>query len=138
MFWFVASAYSSWTEYEDVRYLDLDGDLTDEIIIESKHGAGIGHYIEEMRIFKDEYPHLRLIFEIRTLDEYSLELPYCYATVSEVKFTEQTLENKGVREIIVKPRKIYYKDCKNKVVDKEEKLETKEFKWDGKNFIGRK
>lgn len=124
----------SWTEYKNIRYMDMDGDLANEIIIESKHGAGTGHYIEDMRIFKDNYPELELIFSIRTLDEYSLEPQYRYAIVSDVEFTEQTPENKGIRDIIVKSKKIYYKDEENKVVDKIENLGTKIFKWNGMDF----
>ena len=48
----IIPAYPSWIEYTNVRYLDLDGDLVEEIIIESRHGVGTGHYIEERRILK--------------------------------------------------------------------------------------
>lgn len=127
--------YASWTEYTNVRYLDLDGDLVEEIIIESKHGAGTGHYIEDMRIFKDKYPELELIFTIKTLDSYfdSIYGPGKYwDIVSEVEFTEPDLEI-GTRNITVKSKKIYYKD-ENKSVDKEEEIETKVYKWNGTKF----
>ena len=35
--------YSAWTEYKNTSYIDLDGDFVNEIVIESKHGAGSGH-----------------------------------------------------------------------------------------------
>jgi len=127
--------YASWTAYTNVRYLDLDGDFAEEIIIESKHGAGTGHYIEDMRIFKDKYPALELIFTIRTLDSY-LDSIYGFGKywdiVSEVEFTEPDLEV-GTRNITVKSKKICYKD-ENKSVDKEEELETKVYKWNGTKF----
>lgn len=129
--------YASWTEYKNVRYMDLDGDLTDEIIIEAKHGAGSNHYLEDMRIFKDKYPELELIFFIRTLDStYGFEssLHYNCDEISEVHFTEPNLEN-GERDIIIKTKKIYYKDQNNKIVDKEEDLRTKIFKWNGQSFV---
>lgn len=99
----------SWTEYTNVRYMDFDGDLVDEVIIECRHGAGTGHYIEDVRIFKDAYPELELIFTIRTLDSTfgfsGEEEKYNCDIVSDVKFTEQTPENKGIRDIIVKIKK---------------------------------
>jgi len=126
----------SWTEYGNIHYMDFDGDLMDEIVIKAKHGVGSGHYIEDMRIFKDKYPELELIFSIRTLDRYfGFESPNSYDVVSDVKFTEQTPENKGIRDIIVKSKKIYYKDEENKIVDKEEDLGIKIFKWNGKTFV---
>ena len=127
--------YASWTEYTNVRYLDLDGDLVEEIIIESKHGAGTGHYIEDMRIFKDKYPELELIFTIRTLDSYFDSIygsGKYWDIVSEVEFTEPDLEI-GTRNITVKSKKICYKD-ENKSIDKEEELETKVYKWNGTKF----
>lgn len=136
MLCFAIPAYPSWTEYNGIRYLDLDGDLTDEIIIEAKHGAGSNHYIEDMRIFKDKYPELELIFTIRTLDSYfGLEANNNYNIVSDVKFTEQTPENNGIRDIVVTSKKIYFKDKDNKIVDKEEDLGTKTYKWDTAKFI---
>jgi len=129
-------ANASWTEYTTVRYMDLDGDLADEIIIEAKHGAGSNHYIEDMRIFKDNYPKLELIFTIRTLDSYfGLEANNNYNIISDVKFTEQTTKNKGVRDIIVSSKKVYYKDDENRVVDKEDDLGVELFKWNGKTFV---
>lgn len=127
----------AWTAYSNVRYLDLDGDFEEEIIIESKHGIGTGHYIEDMRIYKDKYPELELIFHIRTLDSYfnSIYNPGKYwDLVSEVEFTEQTPENKGIRGIIVKSKKIYYKDI-DKTFDREEDLGTKVYKWNEKKFV---
>jgi hypothetical protein len=104
--------------------------------VESKHGAGTGHYIEDMRIFKDKYPELELIFTVRMLDSYfGLDASNNYNIVSNVKFTEQTPENKGIRDIIVESRKVYFKDSDNKIIDKEEDLGTKIFKWNGKAFI---
>ncbi len=133
--WFVTPAYSSWTEYNNIRYLDLDGDLADEIIIESKQGAGSNHYIEDMRIFKDKYPELELIFTVRILDSYfGLKAPNNYNIVSDVNFTEQTPENKGIRDIIVASKKVYFKDKENKVIDKEEDLGTKVFTMYGGSY----
>ena len=135
LFCFVTPAYPSWIEHAKTQYIDLDGDFIDEIIIESKHGAGTGHCIEDMRIFKDKYPELELIFTIRTLDSYfdSIYGPGKYwDIVSEVEFTEPDLEI-GTRNITVKPKKIYYKD-ENKFVEKEEELETKVYKWNGVKF----
>lgn len=129
-------AHASWAEYKNVRYMDMDGDLADEIIVESKQGAGTNHYIEDMRIFKDNYPQLELIFSIKTLDSYfGLEAPNNYNIVSDVKFTEQTPENKGFRDIIVTSKKVCFKDKENKVFDREEALGTKVFKWDGKSYV---
>ncbi len=126
----------AWTEYKNVRYMDMGGDLAGEIIIESKHGAGSNHYIEDMRIFKDNYPELALIFTIRTLDSYfGLEVPNNYNIVSDVKFTEQTPENKGVRDVVVTSKKVYFKDKENKVIDKEENLGSKIFEWNGKSYV---
>lgn len=125
----------SWTEYSNIRYMDLDGDLASEIIIEAKYGAGSNHYIEDMRIFKDKNPELELIFTVRTLDSYfGLDAPNSYNIVSEVKFTEQTPENKGVRDIIVTSKKIYFKDKDNKVIDKEEDLGVKVFAMYGSSY----
>ena len=64
IFFLIMPVYASWTEYKNIRYMDLDGDLTEEIIIEAKHGAGSNHYLEDMRVFKDKYPELELIFSI--------------------------------------------------------------------------
>ena len=126
----------SWTEYFNIRYMDLDGDLAEEIIIESKHGAGSNHYIEDMRIFKDKYPELELIFAVRTLDSYfGLDAPNNYNIVSSVKFTEQTPENKGIRDIIVESKKAYFKDSDNKIIDKEEDLGTKIFKLNDNFYV---
>ncbi|MFA7000756.1 MAG: hypothetical protein WC352_01235 [Candidatus Omnitrophota bacterium] len=123
----------AWTEYKGVRYLDLDGDSTNEIIIESKQGAGTGHYIEDMRIFKDKYPELQLIFQTRTVDEYFTD-DYHYKIISEVEFSDSTL-NSGLRDIIVVTKKIYFKDDENKVVSKEEDLGTKVLKWEGTAYL---
>lgn len=135
-----APAYSLETEYEPARYMDMDGDLADEIIVEARQGAGSNHYVEDMRIFKDESHELKLIFSIKTLDSsYGFEpsSPYNCNEVSEVEFTEQNLKN-GTRDIIVKTKKIYFKDGENKVVDKEEDLGIKVFKWDGKSYVENK
>ena len=128
----------AWTEYKNIHYMDFDGDFADEIIIEAKHGAGSNHYIEDMRIFKDNYPKLDLIFTVRTLDStYGFEpsSPYNCDVISSVKFTEPTIQNNGVRDIIVKSKKTSYKDDENKIINKEEILGTKIFKWDGMKFI---
>ena len=115
--------------------MDVDGDLIDEIIIEAKHGVGLNHYIEDLRIFKDNSPNLKLIFTIRTLDSYfGLKYPDNHDDISEIEFTEPSSQT-GLREIIVKTTRIYYKDSANKIADKKESLETKVFKWNGKNFI---
>lgn len=128
----------AWTEYKNIHYMDLDGDSANEIIIEAKHGAGSNHYIEDLRVFKDKYPELELIFAIRTLDStYGFELssPYNCDVISSVEFTEPTIQNNGVRDIVVKSKKISYKDDENRVIDKDEILGTKIFKWDGMKFI---
>jgi len=147
-----ATAYASWEAYKDVGdinvegdfkvgYIDIDGDFAKEIIIESKHGAGSNHYLEMMRIFKEKGGQdweLDLIFSIWTLDStfgFVGEMKqYNCDIVSEVEFTEAIAENKEIRNIIVKSRKIYYKDDENKVMDREEELETKVYKWNGTKF----
>ena len=131
-----SSAYS-WTEYKNVRYMDLDGDFQNEIIVEAKHGAGTGHYIEDLRIFKDEYPNLRLVFSTRLLDSNFLDLDndkYNYDIISDVKFTDQNPQD-GRREIIVKKTKVFYKaKGASRIVVKKEDLGGAIFKWDGKEF----
>ncbi len=129
----VAPAYA-WTEYKNDRYIDFDGDLVNEIIIESKQGAGSNHYVEDMRIFKDKYPALDLIFSIRTRDStYGFKPPSQYNRdiISTVEVTEQAPENNGVRDIVVRSRKVFYKDGENKIKDREEDLGSKTFKWNG-------
>ena len=132
----VSSIYASWTEYKDARYIDLDGDFLPEIIIESKQGVGLGHYVEIMRIFKedDKLEGLRRIFVITTLDSSFGGVLYKpdFDVISEVEFTEPDIKT-GARDIIVKSRKIYYKD-ENKTIDKEMDLGTVIYKWDGENF----
>jgi hypothetical protein len=132
----VTQAYASWTEHTNTRYIDLDGDFAEEIIIEAKRSAGSNHYIEDLRIFKDAYPELELIFSIRTLDSHFG--PFVdftpQDTISEVEFTEPDPDN-GTRDIIVKSKRIYYKDDENKIVDKEEDLGSKIYKWNGKKFV---
>jgi hypothetical protein len=129
------SSYALWTEYADVRFLDLDGDFVEEIIIESHHGAGSGHYVEMLRIFKedDKSAGLKLIFMATTLDSI-----FGYGPgnddISEVTFTGPETGG-GLRDIIVKSKKIYYKDDENKVVDREEDLGTKIYKWNGEVFV---
>ena len=125
--------YASWTEYKPARYMDLDGDFKNEIIIETKNGAGSGHYIEVMRIFKDDYHNLKLIFEIFTLDSVFGEGPG-NDDISTVEFTEQNPQT-GLRDIIVKSKRIYYKDDQNKIIDREEEQGSKIFKWNGKVFV---
>src|SRR5215216_6297043 len=134
----VGTAYSSSIEYNPARYLDCTGDLTDEIIIKAKHEAGSNHYIEDIRIFQDKYPHLDLVFEARTLDrtfdfEKEMSKHNC-DIVSTVEFAEPDLK-KGTRDIIVKTKEIYYKDDENKVVDRTVPLETKVYKWNGKSYM---
>ncbi|MFH0763485.1 MAG: hypothetical protein V1927_00580 [Candidatus Omnitrophota bacterium] len=128
---FHSPAYA-WTEYKNIRYVDLDGDSADEIVIESKHGAGYGHYIEDVRIFKDAYPALELMFTQRTLDSYSVD-EYNYDVVSIVEFSEPN-QKSGIRDIMTKTEKKYYKDNEHKVFDRTEDLGTKIFKWDGVKF----
>lgn len=122
----------AWTEYKSVRYIDLDGDLANEIIIESKHGAGLGHYIEDIRIFKDKYPGLELIFTERTLDNCFVD-EYNYEVVSTVEFLEPNPKS-GIRDIITKTEKKYYKDNEHKVFERKEDLGTKVFRWNGIKF----
>lgn len=109
--------------------MDLDGDFTEEIILKTKHGVGSGHYIEDMRIFKEKYPELELIFSVRTLDStfgFSDEMKkYNCDIVSEVEFTEPDAED-GARSIIVKSKKITYKDS-SKAIEQEEELGTKTY-----------
>ena len=147
-------AYASWEAYKDVGdinidgdfkvgYIDIDGDFAKETIIESKHGAGSNHYLEMMRIFKEKEGQdwgLDLIFSIRTLDSYFGYFSSNFTphdVVSEVEFTEPNPKN-GTRDIIVKSKKIYYKDDKNKIVDREEELGTKVYKWNGTKFEEKK
>ncbi|OGW81959.1 MAG: hypothetical protein A3G33_04215 [Omnitrophica bacterium RIFCSPLOWO2_12_FULL_44_17] len=123
----------AWTEYSNVRYLDLDGDATNEIIIEAKHGAGTGHYIEDMRIFKDKSPELELIFQTQTVNEYFIDKDHS-KIVSQVSFTEPDTAN-GLRDIIIESEKIYFTDNENKIIEKEENLGKKVFKWNGEKYI---
>ena len=131
----ISSVYATWTEYEEAQYLDLNGDFVNEIIIKSHHGAGSGHYVEMMRIFKedDESAGLRLIFIIITLDSV-----FGYGPgnddIAEVEFSEPDIDT-GARDIIVKSKKVYYKDDVNEIIDKEEDLGIKVFKWDGNKFV---
>ena len=135
---FPAIVFASWKEHTDVSYLDLDGDLVNEIIIESNHGAGSNHYIEDLRIFKDVYPELKLIFHTRTLDRTfgfdGEKGKYNYDIVSQVKFTEPNAQS-GTRDIVVKSKKTYYKDKEQKVVDREEDLGTRIYKLDNGSFV---
>ena len=133
---FPMPACSSWTEYSDVRYMDLDGDSNNEIIIEAKHSVGSNQAIEDIRIFKDDHPELRLIFHVRTLDrQYGPFVEFTpQDTVSTVTFTEPQPENYWVRDIIVESKTIYYKDDACQIVDREEELGTKVFKWNGEIF----
>ena len=134
LFCFVTPAYPSWIEHAKTQYIDLDGDFIDEIVIKSHHGAGMGHYVEDIRIFKDKYPELELVFRIITLDSY-FSPPYGkpFDTISTVEFTDQDPE-KGTRDIVVKTKKVYYKDEETKTVEKEEDLGIKIFKWTGQVF----
>lgn len=144
-------AYSLWENYKDigdinidgdfkVGYIDIDGDFINEIIIEKQYGVGSNHYQEDMRIFKDPTGNeeLELIFYIVTLDStfgFSGESRQCNCDIiSEVEFSEPDI-NSGLRDIIVKSKKIYYKDDENKIIDKEEDLWIKTFKWDGMFFV---
>ncbi|MBU0694689.1 MAG: hypothetical protein KKC11_08515 [Candidatus Omnitrophica bacterium] len=140
----------SWEAFKDVEdintdgdfkvgYIDVDGDSINEIIIKKRYGAGSNHYLEDLRIFKDseDNKELELIFHIVTLDSifgFSSEKQYNRDIVSEVEFAEPTPENKGIRDIIVKSKKIYYKDAVNKVIDREEGLETKVFSMYGSSY----
>lgn len=136
---FSSSAYASWSEYKNIRYMDVDGELggQDEIVIESKHGAGTGTYVEHIRIFKDNFPDLKLIFHIQTLESYFGPPEYNYDEVSEVKFTEPSPKG-GSRDIAVHSKTIYYKDAEHKVIDRVEDLGIKMFKWDGSKFAEQK
>ena len=118
--------------------MDLTGErLNEEIIVEARHGAGLGHYIEDVRIFKDNYPNLDLIFTVRTLDStfgFEKEMSkYNCDIISTIEFSEKDPKN-GTRDITVKTKKIYYKDTANKVVNREVDLGTKIYKWNGKQF----
>jgi len=143
--------YASWEAYKDVGgmnidgdfkvgYIDVDGDFINEIIIEKQYGAGSNHYLEDLRIFKDPEgsKELELIFYIVTLDRtfgFVGEMKqYNCDIISKVEFTEPTVENKGIKDIVAKSKKIYYKDKNNKIIDKEEDLGSKIFKWDGTKF----
>lgn len=130
-------AYGSWSEYKNIRHMDVNGEVGDEVIIEAKHGAGTGLYVEDMRIFRDDYPKLELIFHIRTLQSYFDYPKYNFDEIAEVKFTESSPKD-GTRDIIVHSKTIYYKDDKHKVVDKEEDAGVKIFKWNGKKFVEEK
>lgn len=133
----LSPAYATWTDYKDARYIDLDGDFLHEIVIESKHGAGLGHYVEMMRIFKEneKITELSLIFKIWTLESWFGNLPDKpdSDTINEVEFTEPNIES-GLRDIIVKSKKLYYKDKDHKIIEKEEDLGTKVYEWDGDSF----
>ena len=104
------------------------GHFVNEIVIESKHGAGSGHYMEIMRIFKEaeKSEGLDLIFKMTTLDSIFGYGPGS-EEISTVEFTEPNADN-GLRDIIVKSKQIYYKDEENKIVDREEDLGTKIYK----------
>jgi len=130
-------ALSAWVEYSNAEYLNLDGESGDEIILTSKHGVGSNHYVEDMRIYKDLYPELKLIFSVKTLDSnygFASPSPYNYNEVSGVKFSDPNNKT-GARDIIVETRKIYFKDSENKSSDKEEKARKEIFTWNGINFI---
>jgi len=132
-----------WSTNTNVRSdIDFDGDSIYEIIIETGHGAGSNHYIEDLRIYKDIYPELKLIFNIRTLDKtWGFEgdlVEYNADIVSKVNFTEANPDT-GYKGIIVESKKIYYKDpdFDHKDIDivREEDLGTKVYKWDGEKFV---
>jgi len=55
----VVPAYAAWNEHQSVEYVDLVNNKDDfqdtEIILKSRHGAGTGHYVEMLRIYKDTF-----------------------------------------------------------------------------------
>ena len=135
LFWYFPSVYA-WTEYKKVSYMDLDGDFQDEVIIEAGHGAGTNHYLEDMRIFKDEHHEFKLIFHIWTLDStFGLEDPANnFDIVSEVRFLEPTIDN-GNRSIIVDTKKVFYKDTEKKTISRKDDLGSELYEWNGNSFI---
>lgn len=134
---FCSLSLASWAEFSNVSHdIDFDGDFVNEIIVESKHGAGTGHYIEQMRIYKDEFPEMKLLFSIRTVDKIwgtPKEGPLGSAIISDVEFTEQDGTN-GLRDIIVKTKEVIYKDDLG-TIEKEQNFFEYVFQWDGKVFV---
>lgn len=115
-----------------VGYIDIDGDFTYEVLMKETIPAGSGHYVEMLRLFKrDGNRNLYQIFSIRTLDSY-----FGYDEVegipnddiSVIEFTEPDIET-GLRDIIVKSKTVYYEDSESRIIEKEEDLETKVYKW---------
>jgi hypothetical protein len=123
----------AWSEYKNTSHMDFDGDQSEELIIETKQGVGLGHYVEDMRIFKDDGSELKLIFEIKTVDEYFIDGNH-FKILSDVTFSEPD-KTTGLRTIAIASKKIYFKDDENKVISKEESLGTKIFTWNGKTYL---
>ncbi len=130
----IASYCFAWSEYENYTYLDFDGDSLDEIIVESRTVVDDNHYREDMRIFKDELPEWKLIFHAQTMDS-TFRIPGKENTevISEVKFKRPDPEDSRMY-IVVKTRKIYYRDTMNKRPSKLEDVGTKIYMWDGTVF----
>jgi hypothetical protein len=131
---FCSPLYATWSEYKSVQYMDFDGDLVDEIIIKTAHGAGSGHYIENVRIFKDDGAEFELIFMETTLDSYFGYGTHNNDTVTSIEFSEPNIES-GIRDIVTKTETRYYKDNDHEVFDRKEDLGAKVFRWDGAKFM---
>jgi len=154
IFYTIQKAYPSWQAYKDIEamaldgeakvgYIDIDGDFNPEIIIQKQYGAGSGHYIEDLRIFKDPEGEreLKLIFYITTLEKffgYDIE-GIAKDYVSKVEFSDPDSKN-GLRKIYVKSYIIYYntsewQDDDESNIKEVEDLGNKIYRWNGEKFV---
>lgn len=129
---FLIKPVFAWKDNKDVRFEDLDGDYTSEVILTSMSsgGTGVGH--EEMRIFKDKDPNLELIFYIETVYEYDLQMNHVKKE-AQVTFSEINPKT-GAKDIIVSIKEIEY-EKEGKPVNKTTDLGKKRFIWNGKKYV---
>ena len=148
------SAYPLWQAYNDigdialdgefkVGYIDIDGDFNPEIIIQKGYGAGSGHFVEDLRIFKDPEgeKELKLIFYVTTLEKFfghdieGVAKDY----VSKVEFSDPDPKS-GLRDLYVKRHITYYKtsewqDDDESNIKEVEDLGVKTYEWNGEKFV---
>ena len=127
----ISSCCFAWQENKEVYFEDLDGDFIQEVVLVSRSSGGTGVYHEETRIFKDEDPELRLIFQAETVYEYNLMGNHTREE-SEITFTKTNPETKA-RDIIVKSKKIEY-EKEFKPVSNTIDLGEKRFAWNGTKY----
>jgi hypothetical protein len=123
--------------HKDVEFIDLihgEGEGPELIVYDTK-GLGSGHYIETVRIYVNEYPDLRLIFQLVTLQRHMNTAWYPGQNIAFAQEFQIETREDGVSDILVDISKRIYEGEYGDELTKVEHWGQMRFVWDDEHYV---